>query len=33
MRFVTVAIKIINVNYNNNSYNKKNNSYNNVNNN
>ena len=33
MRFVTVAIKIINVNYNNNSYNKNNNSYNNVNNN
>lgn len=33
MRFVTVAIKIIHVNYNNNSYNKNNNSYNNVNNN
>ena len=33
MRFVTVAIKIINANSNNNSYNKNNNSYNNVNNN
>ena len=33
MRFVTVAIKIINVNHNNNSYNNNNNSYNNVNNN